>query len=121
MYWKDESDDAEKLKQDILDKMEAAAKSPNYVVASSNPVPSKNQKGDNPPHAKAKKRYEEITTTFICTMEHPNEENPEPVVFTVEDGEVKFTGTAATAKSASAAASAARGSDDSPEDAVTYG
>lgn len=121
MYWKDEGDDEEKLKKDILDMMEAAAQSPDYVVSSSNPVPSSNEKGDNPPHAVAKKQYEGITTTFVCTMEHPNEKNPEPVVLELKDGAVKFAGTVAAAKSATEAAAAARGSDEPPGAAVTYG
>ena len=58
MYWQDDGDEQEKLKRDILDKIGSAAESPNQVVASSNPVPSSNEKGDNPPHAKAKKRYD---------------------------------------------------------------
>jgi len=82
MYWKDEEDDEEKLKQDILDDIEKAAGQPGYIVASCEPIPSRNAEGDNPPHAKAKNRYEEIVPDdFLCTQEHPNEDNPEPIVF----------------------------------------
>ena len=52
-------------------------------------MPTNNKKGDNPPHAKAKSRYEEIVDTdhFLCTGEHPNEDDPKPIVFEfTEDG-----------------------------------
>ena len=121
MYWKDDGDDEETLKQDILDAIESAAKDPNQVVASSNPVPSSNKKGDNPPHAKAKKRYEEVTSSFVCTMQHPNERSPEPVVAKFEKGQVKLVAAASLSMSATEAAKSAQGSDDTPGDAVTYG
>lgn len=121
MYWQDDGDDEEKLKQDILDAIDSASKSPNQVVSSSNPIPASNKKGDNPPHAKAKKRYEEITTNFVCTMNNPNKENPVPVVAKIEDRQVTLVATTALSKSATEAARAAQGSDDTPGDAVTYG
>lgn len=122
MYWQEEGDEGEKLKQDILDMIEAAALDPNHIVSSSDAIPASNSKGDNPPHAKAKSRYEGITTDgFICTMEHPNTEKPEPVTFKLENGTVKFAGTVATAKSATAAATIARGGNPAPGEAVTYG
>jgi hypothetical protein len=87
MYWKDEGDDEEKLKQDILDDIENAADQPGYIVASCEPIPGRNAEGDNPPHTKAKNRYEEIVPNdFICTQEHPNEEHPEPIVFELNEG-----------------------------------
>ena len=116
MYWKDENGGDEVLKQHILDAMAAASQSPNRIVSSSNPVPSSNQPGDNPPHAKAKRRYETVTESFLCTME-----NPTPIVVTLEGGAIKTLATPATAKTASAAASEARGSDATPGAAVTYG
>ena len=121
MYWQDDGDDEEALKQDILDAIDSVSKTPNQVVSSSNSIPSSNKKGDNPPHAKAKKRYEEITTNFVCTMENPNKENPVPVVAEFDDGQVTLVATAALSKSATDAARAAQGSDDTPGSAVTYG
>ncbi len=121
MYWHEEGEEEEKLRQDLLDKIEAAAQSPNQIVSSSDPVPASNTKGDNPPHARAKSRYEGITVDgFICTMEHPNTDNPEPVVFELESGKVKLPAVA-PAKSASAAAKAARGGSAPPAGPVTYG
>lgn len=116
MYWKDEGDDKEKLKKHIIDEMDAASKSPNRIVSSSNTVPSSNKAGDNPPHAKAKTQYESITTSFLCTMDNAN-----PIVAKIDDEKVSFAGFVTASKSASAAASEARGSDDTPGDAVTYG
>jgi beta-lactamase superfamily II metal-dependent hydrolase len=116
MYWKDEGDDEEKLKKHIVDEMDAASKSPNRIVSSSNTVPSSNKPGDNPPHAKAKTQYESITTSFVCTMDNDN-----PIVAKLEDETISFAAAATTLKSASEAASAARGSNATPGDAVTYG
>src|SRR5437016_14432624 len=71
-HWKDEGDAEETLKQDVLDAVEKAQQSPGHIVASAEPIPASNKDGDNPPHAKAKQRYEEIATdSFLCTQEHP--------------------------------------------------
>ena len=116
MYWKDEGDDEEKLKKHIVDEMGDASKIPNRVVSSSNTVPSSNKSGDNPPHTKAKKQYESITTSFLCTMD-----NDEPVVAKLDNGAIAFDGKPTASKSASEAARKAQGSDGTPGDAVTYG
>ena len=116
MYWKDEGDDKEKLKKHIIDEMDAASKSPNRIVSSSNTVPSSNKAGDNPPHAKAKTQYESITTSFLCTMDNAN-----PIVAEIDDQKILFAALATASKSASVAASEARGSNETPGDAVTYG
>ena len=116
MYWKDKGEDKEKLKKHIVDEMDAASKSPNRIVSSSNTVPSSNKPGDNPPHAKAKTQYESITTSFLCTMDNEN-----PIVAKLEDEKILFAGAATASISASVAASEARGSNKTPGDAVTYG
>lgn len=116
MFWKDESDDEEELKKHIVDEMEAAAEEPNRVVSSSEPVPSSNKRGDNPPHAKAKTQYETITDSFLCTMDQDA-----PIVAELSGGKVAFAGATTAALSASAAADAARGSDEPPKGAHTYG
>ena len=116
MYWKDEDDDEEKLKKHIVDEMDVASTDPNRIVASSNTVPSSNEPGDNPPHAKAKTQYETITTSFLCTMD-----NDDPIVASIEDEEISFAGALTPSKSASQAAGEARGSNETPQDAVTYG
>lgn len=83
MYQKNDKDEYE-LKQDILDDIKKAAGKIGYIISSSDPIPSSNKSGDNPPHVLAKNRYEEIVPNdFLCTMEHPNEKNPEPIIFEV--------------------------------------
>lgn len=121
MYWQDDEDEQETLKQDILDEISSAAKSPNQVVASSNPVPSSNEKGDNPPHAKAKKRYEEVTSNFVCTMGDMDEKNPEPIVAKFDNGQLTLVATASLSMSATEAARSAQGSTDIPPGPMTYG
>lgn len=72
MYWKDEDDDKEVLKQDILDDFDEMVGQNGRIVSSSESDFS-DKKGKNPPHLKARKRYEEIVLSkdhFICTHEH---------------------------------------------------
>ena len=49
MYWKDDGEDDEKLKHDIVRDLGNTALGPGYVVSSSEPVPDTNDPGDNPP------------------------------------------------------------------------
>ena len=54
-----------------------------YIVASSNEFPHSNSPGDNPPHRKARNRYEEIVNTeFLCTGEVSTPEHVRPIIFT---------------------------------------
>lgn len=72
------------LEQDVLDAFERHARQGAIIVASSDPVPGRNDSGDNPPHAIAKARYLQIldgADQFICTQEWPSEDCPVPVVF----------------------------------------
>jgi hypothetical protein len=72
------------LQQDVLDAFERHARDHAVIVASSMPVPARNDKNDNPPHAKAKARYLQIVDSedlFICTQEWPDPDAPSPVVF----------------------------------------
>lgn len=127
MYWKDAGKDSESLQQDVLDLIEGAAQNPGYVIASSEPIPGSNQSGDNPPHAKAKARYQEIAPTdFLCTQEHPDQDQPHPIVFeATKNGFVYLKPNAGskqkTAATLTAAASAARGSSAPPSSRVGFG
>ncbi|MCI0393112.1 MAG: hypothetical protein MOB07_30640 [Acidobacteria bacterium] len=127
MYWQAEDEKEESLKQDILDSIEGAALSPGYIVASSEPIPSSNKSGDNPPHAKAKARYEQIVLDkFLCTQEHPNEKTPEPIIFSMTEKGLKYEEpkqqqNSAKSQSISAAVSAARGGNEPPRDRVGFG
>ncbi len=86
MYVPDEAG-GEELKRDILRDLDATHGNRAYVVASSNPIPAQNSPGDNPPHAKAKARYQELgIQAFICTQEHGSVEQPQPVVFGLGPG-----------------------------------
>ena len=116
MYWKGEDDDEEKLKKHVVDEMEAASQEPNRIVSSSNPVPSKNKSGDNPPHAKAKTQYETITESFLCTMDQDS-----PIVAEFKDSSIAFAGITTASKSATQAADDARGSNSPPSEEHTYG
>lgn len=126
MYWQDEGEDEESLKQDILDDMEKAADAPGYIVASSEPIPKSNKPRDNPPHAKAKRRYEEIAPDgFLCTQEHPNEKGPEPIIFSLDVGGFEYVrpgGNKTKSKNdLSAATKTARGGSKPPTERVGFG
>ena len=126
MYWKGEDDAEEVLKQELLDSIEAAALSPGYIVASCEPIPSSNQPGDNPPHAIAKDRYEEITLDkFLCTQEHPNETTPEPIIFALGEAGLTYQEPtkSETIKSdrIAAAVVTARGPQKTPDNRVGFG
>ncbi|MEW8073880.1 MAG: hypothetical protein AB2810_18670 [Candidatus Thiodiazotropha endolucinida] len=122
MYWQDEGDDTEKLKQYILDAMAASALSPGYIISSSSPIPASNKPGDNPPHAIAKRQYLRIVPDeFMCTHETPNEENPEPIAFEVTNEGLGYLGAVAAAASLEESVNAAQGSDQPPTTAVGFG
>ena len=122
MYWKDEGEDDETLKRDIVRDFGNAALDPGYVVSSSDPVPDRNDPGDNPPHAKAKVQYERIVPNkFICTHEHPNEKNPEPIIFEVSPNGFEYVGEVESSKSVADALKAAGGAAVAPATAVGFG
>ena len=116
MFFQDEDDKEEKLKQDILDSMENAAIEPNRIISSSNPVPASNKAGDNPPHVKAKTQYETITDSFLCTMDQD-----EPIVAEVNETNIILGGIASAAMSANESVDQARGRQRPPSGAHTYG
>ena len=122
MYWKDDGEDDEALKHDIVRDLGNTALGPGYVVSSSEPVPDTNDPGDNPPHAKAKTQYELIVPNeFICTHEHPNETNPEPIIFEVSPSGFEYVGETESSKSVAAALKAAGGAAVAPATAVGFG
>jgi beta-lactamase superfamily II metal-dependent hydrolase len=116
---------SEVLKQDMLDDLADFQVEGGVIVASSEEIPSQNESGDNPPHAKAKKRYEEVADGgFLCT--HEDGESGEPLIFQAEDGTLTApdVAEAVTASATSKLASAvdeARGSDSPPSEQVGYG
>ncbi len=127
MYWQEEDEEEETLKQDILDAIENHAGTPGHVVASSEPVPASNKPGDNPPHAKAKARYQEIAPDdFLCTQEHPSSTDPKPIVFAMGSEGLTYVRLASAAQAAAKTALAAavergRGGAEPPKDRVGFG
>jgi hypothetical protein len=83
MYEKDE-EGKDVLRQDILDDLEQAQEAGGFIIASSPPIPGSNSHGDNPPHAKARNRYEEIVSgQFLCTGEYSTPENMRPIILSL--------------------------------------
>lgn len=122
MYWKDDGEDDETLKHDMVRDLGNGALNPGYVVSSSEPVPGSNDPGDNPPHAKAKTQYERIVPSeFICTHEHPNEKNPEPIIFEVNSDGFEYVGETEPSKSLADVLKATGGSAVAPATAVGFG
>lgn len=126
MYWQGPEDDEPKLRQELLDEIDSAARDDAHIVASSGPIPSEDEPGDNPPHAKAAARYRELVDDghFVCTGEHPTETEPEPLVFEFGDDGVMFRGLAATASGTSGVDKAldeARDSTHPPQQPVGFG
>ena len=122
MYWKDEGDDDETLKEHIVREIANAAVNPGYVVSSSEPVPARNDPGDNPPHAKAKRQYERIVpNAFLCTHEHPNRKNPQPIMFEVGRNGFAYVGDTQSSRPMSDALRAAGGVAAAPAVAAGFG
>ncbi len=122
MYWKDQDEDDETLKSDMVRDIGNAALDPGYVVSSSDPVPARNDPGDNPPHAKAKRQYERIVpNAFLCTHEHPNEDNPEPIIFEVSQNGFAHVGESEASKPMSDALKGAGAAAAAPAVAVGFG
>jgi hypothetical protein len=72
-----------------------------YLVSSSNPIPDTREayKQDQPPHIQAKNTYKKYLDKvngreFLVTMEEPNANKPEPLVFEVSGKGCRLTGKA---------------------------
>lgn len=86
-----------------------------YIVSSSHPIPDNTDAHDQtlPPHIQAKKSYQRHLKEvggrkFLVTMEEPNENKPEPLVFEVTAGGVSKAGVALAGASAVAISRPAR-------------
>jgi hypothetical protein len=111
------------LKQDILDDLEALQVGDGIIISSSVSVPTSNAAGDNPPHALAMARYQEVARGgFMCT--HDDGAHAEPLRFELLDSGFSFEGAFAAAAGTSALAAAvsdARGGEATPADKVGFG
>ncbi len=126
MYWQDEGETQEEFKQDIMDYFEKyARKGTGYIVSSSHAAFTDDD-GANPPHKKARGRYEKIVKPghFICTHEYPDKKKPEPLIFTIgsdgfgfDDRRKRSQGPAGLA----AAVATARGGGSPPSVQVGFG
>jgi hypothetical protein len=125
MFWKDDEASAETYRSEIMKNLEEAALSDAYIVASCR-SDFTDEKGDNPPHGKARIKYEGIVDAghFLCTHEYPNKTKPQPIVFTIGadgfgfgDERAKGEGPAALA----AAVTAGRGATKPPGTQVGFG
>lgn len=120
MYWKDDAGKLQ-LKQDILDDLEAVKRDEDGMVIASCESNFSDEDGKNPPHLRARKRYEEIAK-FKCTHEHPDTKNPEPIVFELTDDGIRRPAEAtAKASAVFTALTKAKGSSSTPTQAVGFG
>lgn len=123
MYTKDENDN-NVFQREMMDDLERFCLDTGYVVSSSKSIPASNKKGDNPPHAIAKERYEEIVSTdFLCTHKEESED-AEPIVFEQTGYGLVLNGESVredSAKSLSASVNAARASGNPPTNTAGFG
>lgn len=126
MYWKDPPEEDETFRKDIMDYFEKYSRNKaGYIVASCEHE-FDDKPGSNPPHLKARKKYEGIVEAghFLCVHEYPNKTSPSPLVFTIDEEGFKFDDerkkTNGPARLA-AAVQTARGSSAPPSTQVGFG
>jgi hypothetical protein len=125
MYWQNEDEDKPSFKKDIMDFFEKYRRKGGFIVSSSHSDFTDGD-GDNPPHKKARQRYEATVEAghFICTHEYPSKASPRPLVFTLSQEGLAFDDARNAQKAASALSAAvatARGSTKPPGAQVGFG
>jgi hypothetical protein len=122
MYWRDEGQDEESLKTDIMQLFETYKQSGAYLVASAHSDFTDGD-GDNPPHAKARRQYERILDAghFICTHEYGSKETPEPFVLALGEHGLVFQESELHKAALSSAVASARGGATPPQQQVGFG
>lgn len=92
MYKRIDGEDVLQKDPEILKEFEKEQLDPAYVVASAEP-PFETVAGRNPPHQKARSRYEEVVEKghFLCTHEHGDEDSPERIEFALSDTGLTYT------------------------------
>lgn len=79
------------LQDDVMQEFADSQLSPGYIVASSNEFKHANSAGDNPPHRKARNRYEEIVNdAFLCTGEVSTPEQVQPIILSVTENGIEL-------------------------------
>ncbi|MEM7065718.1 MAG: hypothetical protein AAF572_21465 [Cyanobacteria bacterium P01_B01_bin.77] len=131
MYWPNEGEDDESLQNDILDYLEKFAIDEKAYIVASCESDFSNKKGKNPPHKKARDRYEELIDSgnFLCTHEHLTEEKPEPIQFELGDQGFNYIDSSQTLVSTQNsdsddfldAVATARGNEEPPTKTVGFG
>ncbi|OZC93003.1 hypothetical protein CH282_01705 [Rhodococcus sp. 06-418-1B] len=95
-------DGEDKLQTDVLDALSNNARKDDVViVSSSDKFRPKDEPGMNPPHRKARDRYQDIGE-FVCTMSWGSESAPSPVVFGVDASGARIVRESVSALAASA-------------------
>ncbi|HWB12782.1 MAG TPA: hypothetical protein VFE62_08025 [Gemmataceae bacterium] len=126
MHWKEEEDSKEVFKPEIMTFFENYSRNGEGYIVSSSHSDFTDGEGDNPPHKRARNRYEKIVKAghFICAHEYPDKKSPTPLVFTIgtagfdfDDKRTKTPGPAGLG----AAVTAARGGTQPPSGQVTFG
>ena len=126
MYERDSAGN-EVLKRDVLAELSKCQLDPGYIVASSDAFPGQNSPGDNPPHVKARNRYEEIVNTgFLCTGEVSTPKRVRPIIFSATRDGVVVSGedyeiSEGAEKTLAAAIARARGTAAPPSTKVGFG
>jgi len=126
MYWKENQESDEKFRKDIMDYFEKYKLKDAYLIASCESDFS-DEEGRNPPHKKARKKYEGIIDAghFLCTHEHPNNENIEAIRFELSSSGCSYMKTdnkkEGNKSSLKEAVNKARGEDEPPSQKVGFG
>lgn len=115
------------LQKDILEEFENSQNGAGYIVISSTRFPRENAPGDNPPHIKARNRYEEIAVGgVVCTAEYSTPENMRPIIFSITPDGIELLQTdlplsEATQSMLGKAVADARGGYEPPTQKVGFG
>lgn len=127
MYWKNDGEEDESFRPDIMKHFETYQQFSCFIIASAN-SDFTDEDGDNPPHGKARRQYEKIVDAghFLCTHEHPNKESPEPIVFQLSQSGFSLINSSKSkntqgAASLMSAVAAARGGTTPPQQQVGFG
>jgi hypothetical protein len=92
MHWQEEGDSEKVFKQDIMNYFEKYSRGQKGYIVSSSHSKFSDGVGDNPPHKKARNKYEKIVESghFICTHEYPSKDSPSPLIFLIGTDGLEF-------------------------------